>query len=117
MEGEDGEPAHGGQILLVVRVFPSLEVPPERQVDADESLFLVLAQRPVGQYQPAVNDFTKAIDLDAEAIYGWRMRGRAYYFLNQFDNAMSDLQAALRIDPKDNSTLTFINDLKRKRGR
>jgi tetratricopeptide (TPR) repeat protein len=70
-----------------------------------------------GQYQAAINDFTKAIDLDAEAIYGWRMRGRAYYFLNQFDNAMSDLQAALRIDPKDNFTLTFINDLKRKQRR
>jgi tetratricopeptide (TPR) repeat protein len=43
------------------------------------------------------------------------MRGRAYYYLNQFDNAMSDLQAALRIDPKDNSTISFINDVKRKR--
>jgi len=68
-----------------------------------------------GQYQAAINDFTKAIDLDSEAIYGWRMRGRAYYYLNQFDNAMSDLQAALRIDPKDNSTIAFINDLNRKR--
>jgi lipoprotein NlpI len=68
-----------------------------------------------GQYQAAINDFTKAIDLDSQAIYGWRMRGRAYYYLNQFDNAMSDLQAALRIDPQDNSTISFINDVKRKR--
>jgi Tfp pilus assembly protein PilF len=68
-----------------------------------------------GQYQAAINDFTKAIDLDSQAIYGWRMRGRAYYFLNQFDNAMSDYRAALRIDPQDNSTNTFINELRRKR--
>jgi len=68
-----------------------------------------------GQYQAAINDFAKAIDLDSEGIYGWRMRGRAYYYLNQFDNAMSDLQTALRIDPKDNSTIAFINDLNRKR--
>ncbi len=46
--------------------------------------------------------------------YGYRMRGRAYYFLNQFDNAMADFQAALRIDAKDDSTLSFINDLKRR---
>jgi tetratricopeptide (TPR) repeat protein len=71
-----------------------------------------------GQYQAAINDFTKSIDIDAGALYGWRMRGRAYYFLNQFDNATSDLQSALRIDPKDDSTITFINDLRRKqRGR
>jgi tetratricopeptide (TPR) repeat protein len=45
------------------------------------------------------------------------MRGRAYYFLNQFDNAMADFEAALRIDSKDNYTISFINDLKRRRGR
>jgi len=25
--------------------------------------------------------------MDSTAIYGYRMRGRAYYFLNQFDSA------------------------------
>lgn len=55
--------------------------------------------------------------LDPSAIYGWRMRGRAYYFLSQFDSAMADFQAALRIDPNDGTTLDFINDLKRRRGR
>jgi tetratricopeptide (TPR) repeat protein len=45
------------------------------------------------------------------------MRGRAYYFLNQFDNALSDFGAALRIDPKDSSTIAFINDLRRQQRR
>jgi tetratricopeptide (TPR) repeat protein len=72
----------------------------------------------VGQYQAAINDFTKAINLDSSAVYGWRMRGRAYYFLNQYDAAASDYQVALRIDPKDSSTISFINELLRKqRGR
>ena len=61
----------------------------------------------------AIADFTKAISIDPGAIYGYRMRGRAYYFLNQFDNAMADFEAALRIDPKDSSTISFSNDLKR----
>jgi tetratricopeptide (TPR) repeat protein len=69
----------------------------------------------VGQHQAAVADFTKAISIDPTAIYGYRMRGRAYYFLNQFDNAMADFEAALRIDATDSSTISYINDLKRKR--
>ncbi len=44
----------------------------------------------------------------------YRLRGRAYYLLNQFDDAMRDFEAALRIDPKDSFTISFINDLKRK---
>lgn len=68
----------------------------------------------VGQYQDAITDFTKCIAMDSTAIYGYRMRGRAYYFLNQFDSASADFQAALRIDPKDETTLSFFNDLKRK---
>jgi tetratricopeptide (TPR) repeat protein len=67
-----------------------------------------------GQYQAAVADFTKAISIDPSAIYGYRTRGRAYYFLNQFDNAMADFEAALRVDAKDSSTISFINDLKRR---
>lgn len=71
----------------------------------------------VGQYQPAINDFTKAISLDSSAIYGWRMRGRANYYMNQFDAAASDFEGALRINPKDSTTLGFINDLNRRRNR
>jgi PQQ-dependent catabolism-associated CXXCW motif protein len=69
----------------------------------------------VGQYQDAITDFTKCISMDSTAMYGYRMRGRAYYFLNQYDNAAADLQAALRIDPTDQMTISFINDLKRRR--
>jgi tetratricopeptide (TPR) repeat protein len=39
----------------------------------------------VGQYQAAIADFTRAISIDPNAIYDYRMRGRAYHFLNQFD--------------------------------
>ena len=69
----------------------------------------------VGQYQDAITDFTKCIAMDSTASDGYRMRGRAYYFLNQFDNASAALsQAALRIDPKDETTISFFNDLKRR---
>ena len=67
-----------------------------------------------GQYQDAIANFTKCIAMDSTAVYGYRMRGRAYYFLNQFDNAAADFQAALRIDPADETTISFFNDLKRK---
>ncbi|MDB5519901.1 MAG: hypothetical protein JWQ17_6659, partial [Tardiphaga sp.] len=70
-----------------------------------------------GQYQVAINDFSKAISINSDAIYGYRMRGRAYYFLNQFDNALSDFTVALRIDPKDSSTIAFMSDLRRQQRR
>jgi PQQ-dependent catabolism-associated CXXCW motif protein len=66
------------------------------------------------QYEPAIADFTKAISIDPTAIYNYRMRGRAYYFLNRFDDARADYEAALRIDPKDETTISFYNDLKRR---
>jgi len=43
------------------------------------------------------------------------VRGRAYYFLNQFDDAMKDFEAALRIDANDGPTISYLNDLKRQR--
>ena len=52
--------------------------------------------------------------MDSTAIYGYRMRGRAYYFLNQFDSASADFRVALRNDPKDETTISFFNDLKRR---
>jgi hypothetical protein len=52
--------------------------------------------------------------MDSTAISGYRMQGRAYYFLNQFDSASADFRAALRNDPKDETTISFFNDLKRR---
>ena len=69
----------------------------------------------VHQYQDAIADFTKCISMDSTSIYGYRMRGRAYYFLNQYDNAAADFQAALRIDPNDQTTISFVNDMKRRK--
>jgi PQQ-dependent catabolism-associated CXXCW motif protein len=67
-----------------------------------------------GQYQPAIADFNKAISLDSTNAVDYRTRGRAYYFLNRFDDARADLEAALRIDPKDELTISYLNDLKRR---
>jgi tetratricopeptide (TPR) repeat protein len=67
----------------------------------------------VGQNQAAINDFTKAISIDA-SIFAHRMRGRAYFLMDQYDSAMADYQAALQIDPKDSRTMDYINELKRK---
>jgi hypothetical protein len=43
------------------------------------------------------------------------MRGRSYYFLNQFEDPARDLEADLRIDPKDSTTISWNNELRRKR--
>lgn len=68
-----------------------------------------------GQYQPAISDFTKALSLLPNSIYSYRTRGRAYSLLNQFDEATADFEAALRIDAKDEATLWFIDQMRRRR--
>jgi tetratricopeptide (TPR) repeat protein len=52
--------------------------------------------------------------VNPNSIFAYRTRGRAHFLLNQFDKAMEDFDAALRIDPKDSILLAWIAELKRR---
>jgi len=53
-----------------------------------------------GQYDEAISDFTKAIEIDPRSAEAYAKRGWAYSAKNQFDKAISDLNKALEINPK-----------------
>jgi tetratricopeptide (TPR) repeat protein len=54
----------------------------------------------LAQYDKAVADFNKAIELDPSMAMIWRNRARAYTRLHQYDNALADLNKAIELAPK-----------------
>ena len=56
------------------------------------------------QWDKALADFTKAIELDPKDAAAWDYRGVVYYELKQWDKAIADYTKTIELDPK-NSTL------------
>jgi tetratricopeptide (TPR) repeat protein len=51
------------------------------------------------QYQKAVEDYTKSIELQLDKMQAYVNRGRAYSRLEQYDKAISDYKKALELQP------------------
>ena len=62
-----------------------------------------------GQYDEAISDCTKAIEINPELAEAYSNRGGAYYFRKEYDNAWDDVEKAqdlgFQIDP------VFLQDL------
>ena len=52
------------------------------------------------QYDKAVTDFSKVIELDPKHVRAWTNRGVAYNELHQYEKAIADLTKATELDPK-----------------
>ena len=52
-----------------------------------------------GQFEDAVSNFNRAINLDPRNAVAHAARGSAYYNLNQLDKAMSDYNEAIELNP------------------
>ena len=59
------------------------------------------------QYDHAIEDFTKAIGLDAENVWALANRGNAYFNKHEYDAAMQDYDAALLLNPVGYATLFY----------
>jgi len=55
----------------------------------------------LGQWRKAVEDFSKAIELDPKSAVLWNNRGSAYGNLGQWDKALDDLAEAVQLSPRD----------------
>jgi tetratricopeptide (TPR) repeat protein len=53
------------------------------------------------EYDRAIFDFSKAIELDPKSALAYHNRGAAYLEKGDYENAISDFTKALEIDPKD----------------
>lgn len=53
-----------------------------------------------GQFDLAISDYSKAIDIDPQLAKAYNNRGLAYYNKRQYDSAISDYSKAIKIDPQ-----------------
>lgn len=54
-----------------------------------------------GQYQRAIEEFSKAISLDSNYAYAYASRGAAYYNLKEYKRAIEDFDKAITCNPGD----------------
>ncbi len=78
----------------------------ERSVAYDPTRFKTLHNRGVsyalaGNYQAAVADFTRVIELHSEHANAWFNRAEIRYELGQLDQAIEDYTEVLRLTPRD----------------
>ena len=66
-----------------------------------------LAYSDLGQYERAIQDYNKAIQLNPNYAEAYNNRGWAYYCLKQYGKALKDFEKALELNP--NFTLAKNN--------
>ncbi|MDM8521322.1 tetratricopeptide repeat protein [Anaerolineales bacterium HSG6] len=70
-----------------------------------------------GQYEQAIKNFSKAIDLDPECTIAFYDRGMAYKEIKEYKNAISDFEQFLVLIPKaknKDKIQAIIDELKEK---
>jgi len=53
-----------------------------------------------GQYDQAISDFNKALEIDPNYLFAYNNRGTAYMNKDQYDQAISDFNKVLEIEPR-----------------
>jgi len=58
----------------------------------------------LGQHDKGLEDRTRAIGLSPTSPLGWTARGDAYFLMERWDEALADLDQAVKLDPKNAET-------------
>ncbi|MDX6303181.1 MAG: hypothetical protein QOI77_150 [Blastocatellia bacterium] len=84
------------------QAISSLESAILYQPDSQEVLIdLAIAQFDAEQYEKALKPLTKALSMNAQNAGAHQMLGKSYFMLGDFPKSESELEAALKITPKD----------------
>ena len=93
-----------GIILPIVLFFLfSYASAQQKQNESKDAKFYIdrgIAYGEKGQYDQAIADFNKALEIDSKSASAYYNRGIAYLNKGQFDWAIADFNKALEIDPK-----------------
>jgi tetratricopeptide (TPR) repeat protein len=68
----------------------------------------------LGNYQEAIVDFSKALEIDSKDSYLYFWRGRAYESLMDYPNAVKDLKISQQLDPNFGLTKIVLDHIKNK---
>ena len=69
----------------------------------------------LGNFQEAIVDLSKALEIDSQDSYLYFWRGFAYESLMDYPNAVKDLKISQHLDPEFELTKILLDNIKRKR--
>jgi tetratricopeptide (TPR) repeat protein len=88
-------------LIIVFSMLSSCATTPKGQQRSSESYLdqgYYFASK--GQYDQAISDYTKALEINPRYIEAYNNRGLAYASKGQYDEAISDYNKALKINPR-----------------
>ena len=91
-------------LLLIVMVLLFAAGCATTQTDLNDAKAYVnrgVAYAREGQYDQAISDFNKALEINPRDANAYNNRGVAYARKDQYDQAISDFNKALEINPRD----------------
>ena len=75
-----------------------------------------LAYYDKGEYDRAIEDYNKAIELNPEYTYAYNNRGLAYYNKGEYERAKNDFEKAMELDPEDEYPVANMGEIYFQRG-
>ena len=87
-------------ILIALALFISACAAPKKEKDAEAYYNRGVAWQKKGDYDRAITDYTKAIELNPNLAMAYVNRGSAYLGKSLYDQVISDCNKAIEINPK-----------------
>ena len=90
-------------LIIIIPVLFSCASTQEEHVESRDAGFYNnrgIAKAEKGQYDQAILDYNKAIEIDPKYAEAYNNRGRVYRLKGQYDQAVLDYNKAIEIDPK-----------------
>lgn len=69
------------------------------------------AKSEAGAYAQAIQDFTRAINLNSQLDDAYHYRGEAYFRIRRYSNALEDFDKAIKLDPRQSSASYHLRGL------
>ena len=67
-------------------------------------------------YEDAIEDYTKAIEIEPNSVFAYRLRGDSKSKLGDYQGAIDDYTKAIKIDPNNAYLYNYRSESKRKLG-
>jgi tetratricopeptide (TPR) repeat protein len=94
-------PSFGKRLILIaLALFISACAAPKKEKDAEAYYNRGVAWQKKGDYDRAITDYTKAIEINPGDALAYYNRGNAYQGKGQYERAISDYNKAIELNPK-----------------